>query len=77
MSNYDLVFENKDLFKDYYLYGKEEVLEFMPKFNSINIIVGANNSGKSRFMRNLMTLSNFYLLNDVEKIKKVLVFIMI
>lgn len=41
-------------FKDYYLNEETEPIEHIPNFNRINIIVGANNSGKSRFMRFLM-----------------------
>jgi predicted ATPase len=41
-------------FKDYFLFGDDEPIEVLPNFNTINILVGSNNSGKSRFMRTLM-----------------------
>lgn len=72
MSNYDLIFDNKKLFKDYFLNDYEESIQFIPKFNTINIIVGANNSGKSRFMKYLMSLSSFYLFKDYEKINEII-----
>lgn len=70
MSNFDLIFDNKILFKDYFLFDEENPIEYIPKFNSINIVVGANNSGKSRFMRSLMSLTDLYLLYDFKKIKR-------
>lgn len=70
MSNFDLIFDNKILFKDYFLFDEENAIEYIPKFNSINIVVGSNNSGKSRFMRSLMSLTDLYLLYDFKKIKR-------
>ncbi|TYA69872.1 AAA family ATPase [Seonamhaeicola marinus] len=46
-------------FSDYYLFNSlEEPIRFLPNFNEINVIIGANNSGKSRFLRSLMNISN-------------------
>lgn len=56
---YDLIIENLEIFKDYFLNDEHESIKIIPKFNSINIIVGANNSGKSRFMRLLMSINSF------------------
>jgi len=58
MNSCDLIIDDADLFKDYVL-AEADSIKYIPKFNSINIIVGANNSGKSRFMRNLMTKEGF------------------
>ncbi len=57
---YDLVLGNAENFKDYFLIDDEKSISYIPKFNIINIIVGANNSGKSRFMRQLMNIDSFY-----------------
>ncbi len=59
MSKYNLILEDKRLFKDYFLNDEIEPISYIPKFNVINIIVGANNSGKSRFIRNLMSFDKF------------------
>lgn len=61
---YHLIFENSEQFKDYYLNDETEPIVYLPNFNTINIIVGANNSGKSRFMRHLMCASFFALKLD-------------
>ena len=45
-----------------YKNSDEESLEFLEPVSKINIFVGANNSGKSRFMRELSNQSNY----DVE-----------
>jgi len=66
---YDLIFDDIQKFKDYFLNDENESISYFPKFNSINIIVGANNSGKSRFMRNLMSYHNFYGVDDIVNIK--------
>lgn len=61
---YDLILENTEKFKDYFLNDDDESISYFPKFNTINIIVGSNNSGKSRFMRNLMNFDNFVGVNN-------------
>ncbi|WP_330442989.1 AAA family ATPase [Flavobacterium sp. C4GT6] len=53
---YHLTFEDSQSFKDYSLNDENEPITYLPNFNTINIIVGANNSGKSRFMRSLMRI---------------------
>lgn len=53
MAKYHLIFDNPTPFKDYFI-EEGKVLEHIPNVNNINIIVGANNSGKSRFIRNLL-----------------------
>ena len=50
---FEIVVDN-NLFKDYYLNNTETQFNFLPKGNTINIIIGSNNSGKSRFIRNLV-----------------------
>jgi predicted ATP-dependent endonuclease of OLD family len=62
MSKYHLIFEknrNIDEIKSYFLDEEREPIKYLPNFNKINIIVGANNSGKSRFMRYLMSNNRF------------------
>ncbi|TCN58736.1 hypothetical protein D0809_10325 [Flavobacterium circumlabens] len=68
-SFYDLIFFKSTGFKDYFLNEEEEPMSFLPKFNKINIIVGANNSGKSRFIRNLMSFQNLEGVIDLAKIR--------
>lgn len=65
MDNYDLILEDVERFKDYFLNDDIESMKILPNFNSINIIVGANNSGKSRFMRYLMSYKKFMGINSL------------
>lgn len=58
MAKYHLIFENSSPFSDYYL-NENESLDYIPNVNNINIILGANNSGKSRFIRNLLLSTKF------------------
>ncbi|MBE99538.1 hypothetical protein [Flavobacterium coralii] len=69
MSASHLIFEKDNSFKDYYLNDETKSIKHLPKFNKINIIVGANNSGKSRFIRELMVSGNFTLI-DAENFNK-------
>lgn len=62
---YHLIFENPERIKDYYLTDETEPIVYLPNFNTINIIVGANNSGKSRFMRYLSSFERVTLLDQV------------
>lgn len=55
---YHLILEKPDSFKDYFLFDEDKSISHIPNFNTINIIVGANNSGKSRFIRYLMSFIN-------------------
>jgi predicted ATP-dependent endonuclease of OLD family len=66
---YDLIFSGGVDFKDYFLNEEVEAISFFPKFNNINIIVGANNSGKSRFIRKFMTFQNLQGVDDLHKIR--------
>lgn len=61
--NQTLLLEN---FSDYYINENERIkpLEYLPFINSINILIGTNNSGKSKFMRKLMQLNNYHFLNE-------------
>lgn len=52
---YDLIVQ-QEAFKEYFLEDKENTLKHLPKINNINIFLGSNNSGKSRFIRNLVNL---------------------
>ena len=52
-----LIFDKSDLFKDYFLEDDDKSINALPNFNKINIIIGANNSGKSRFIRSLISLN--------------------
>ncbi|WP_299338288.1 AAA family ATPase [uncultured Psychroserpens sp.] len=77
---YDIYLDyNKESnFNNYYLNIKaEESLKYLYNFNSINIFIGANNSGKSRFLRTFMNLTKIdginntkYLLNLVDEYNK-------
>jgi hypothetical protein len=82
MKNYDIFFDSKNVIindtikeinkikEDYFLEGKTESISYFPKFSAINIIVGSNNSGKSRFMRYLMAHRNLIGINNYDEIKK-------
>lgn len=59
----DLIID-KSLFKDYFLNNSENNLNHIPNTNNINILIGSNNSGKSRFIRNLMSQENFLYFKD-------------
>ncbi|OIV39730.1 AAA family ATPase [Flavobacterium johnsoniae] len=69
---YDLIIEDSEKFKDYFLNDEDHPLRYFPKFNSINIIVGANNCGKSRFMRQLMSLNSYDGINDLLLIRELI-----
>lgn len=63
----DLVID-KDLFKDYFLNNSENNLKLIPNTNNINILIGSNNSGKSRFIRSLMIQENCLCFEEYDKI---------
>jgi predicted ATPase len=69
---YDLIIENSEKFKDYFLNNEDHPLKYFPNFNSINIIVGANNCGKSRFMRGLMSLNSYVAINDLLLLRELI-----
>ncbi|REH01681.1 AAA family ATPase [Flavobacterium aquicola] len=68
--SFDLIIEDTKRFKDYFLGEEEQNISFLPSFNSINIVVGTNNSGKSRFIRNLMEFDKFNAVDDLLKIRE-------
>lgn len=51
---------------DYYLDENDEItpIELLPFVNNINIFIGTNNSGKSKFMRKLMSLKKISFLDE-------------
>lgn len=69
---YDLIFPKSKYFDDYFLNDEDYPITFLPKFNTINIIVGANNSGKSRFVRNLMSYTNFNAVPDLYVLRTII-----
>lgn len=62
-SNKTLILTNSD---GYYLEEENTIapLEYLPFFNKINILIGTNNSGKSKFMRKLMSQQSYTILNE-------------
>ncbi|KAB8156034.1 AAA family ATPase [Kordia sp. TARA_039_SRF] len=56
--------ENSSLNNYYTSDDLENSIEHLKNLNKINIFVGANNSGKSRFMRELMTYDTLFGVND-------------
>ncbi len=59
---YDLILNentNNNIIDRYYLFDDEKSIRFLPNINSINILVGANNSGKSWMMRHLMKIKDY------------------
>ncbi|VXB22488.1 ATP-dependent nuclease [Chryseobacterium sp. 8AT] len=50
---FDIIFLNKNDFESYYN-EKEIELERLNDLSKVNILIGANNSGKSRFIRNFL-----------------------
>ncbi|MBL0738184.1 AAA family ATPase [Flavobacterium sp. GN10] len=66
---YDIIIPQSDKFNDYFLNEEDKPIILLPHFNFINIIIGANNSGKSRFIRNLMTFEKFEAIKDFHNSK--------
>ena len=54
--------------KSYMLFDEKESIKVLPNFNTINIFVGSNNSGKSRFMRTLMKQQKLKGINSLKDI---------
>lgn len=80
MKTYDLIFDksqsletNREDINDYFLQNETNSANYLPNFNKINIIVGANNSGKSRFMRYLMSFDKFTAIKELDKVKKLII----
>lgn len=66
-NTFDIEFiNNKNYeFADYYVEkDTENPIRFLNNFNEINVLVGANNSGKSRFIRGLMNVQGLKGLNE-------------
>jgi predicted ATP-dependent endonuclease of OLD family len=58
--NIDLILDSVNIseIESYYLENEDNQMYYLPNINEINIIIGSNNSGKSRFMRYLMKSEN-------------------
>ncbi|MFC4164199.1 AAA family ATPase [Epilithonimonas zeae] len=59
---YDLLLNentNNKIIDRYYLFEDEKVIRFLPNIRTVNIFVGANNSGKSWMMRHLMQIKDY------------------
>lgn len=75
--NYDLLLsEDKDnkIINRYILTGEKETIQYLPNVKSINVFVGANNSGKSWMMRHLMNKELFTYLNVKELLQNIISF---
>lgn len=57
-------------FNDYFLFDEDTPIEVLPSLNFINILVGSNNSGKSRFMRALMKQKSIKSLKSYKILKE-------
>lgn len=62
-NKFDIIIENNDTFSSYYDENNEQITR-LKNASNINIFVGANNSGKSRFIRNLLNYKTFKILNQ-------------
>ncbi len=51
-------------FNNYFIRKEENSIQFLPTVNNINVFIGANNSGKSRFLRELMNISELIGISD-------------
>lgn len=58
-----LIFEKSD---SYCLEENDQIkpLQYLPFINDINIFIGTNNSGKSKFMRDIMSLKELSILDE-------------
>ncbi|MNU13590.1 hypothetical protein D3C71_16330 [compost metagenome] len=66
---FDIIFSNKNDFESYYN-EENENLEILKELSRTNIFIGANNSGKSRFIRSLF-INLEYKIFEIDKIKKI------
>ncbi|WP_177763690.1 AAA family ATPase [Flavobacterium sp. I3-2] len=55
---------NGHTFSTYFLNNEEDSVIYLPNTNKINIFIGTNNSGKSRFIRELLKMEYWYLSNE-------------
>lgn len=67
---FDIILGNQDSFKSYYNENNEK-LERLQDSSNINILIGANNSGKSRFIRNLLKSESLFKENHSELINRI------
>ncbi|WP_299273905.1 AAA family ATPase [uncultured Psychroserpens sp.] len=66
----ELDFENIKNFKNYFLNeNSNKPIRFLPKTNHINILIGSNNSGKSRFLRSLMNQNKLLGVHNINSLK--------
>ncbi|NDI99814.1 ATP-binding protein [Flavobacterium sp. LaA7.5] len=68
MNPFHLIFDNPGVFEDYFLEEETKPLQNLLNLNMINIIIGANNSGKSRFIR--LFMQSKYLKIDKLKLEE-------
>lgn len=67
-NKFDIIIENNDTFSSYYDENNEPNTR-LKNASNINIFIGANNSGKSRFIRNLLNQDlKFQLTKETIKI---------
>ena len=65
--------EKNDVLSNYFTpISDESPIRYFENFSKINIFVGANNSGKSRFMRELMSLEKLEAVTEIRGLKKVI-----
>ena len=66
---FDIIFSDKNDFESYFN-EENENLEILKELSSTNIFIGANNSGKSRFIRSLFANLE-YKIFEIDIIKKI------
>jgi GTP-binding protein EngB required for normal cell division len=73
-NNLDIFLDSKEQpdFKNYILFGEDKEIDVLPNFNTINIFVGSNNIGKSRFMRTLMKQQEIKGINNFKYLEECL-----
>jgi predicted ATP-dependent endonuclease of OLD family len=59
MSSFHILFKNQDSFKEFFIKDEDKSLSHLPDSKNINIFIGTNNSGKSRFLRRIMANKEF------------------
>ncbi|WP_139423340.1 AAA family ATPase [Chryseobacterium mulctrae] len=67
---FDIIFSNKIDFESYFN-ENDSALHRLQDLSNINILIGANNSGKSRFIRNLLKTPNLMWQNRRSLIKAI------
>lgn len=66
---FDIIFPYKNNFEIYFN-EENENLKVLKELSTTNIFIGANNSGKSRFIRSLFTNLEYEIF-EIDKIKKI------